>query len=483
MINYKVNDNNKYLPAEGGTLSGDLNMSGRLIKNVASPVDDSDIVNYSTLNTKLASTDPYKVGDILYTTRTDLGDKWALCNGSTAPVDSSVGKMLPMDITTSSSYKTIKSYVPVVYYNGIFYSVEFDGSNNGGYGYSNTRSISLLSLKFGETSQTTLYSNTSNYVPVLVVENAYQSNDGYININYYTITESTYTYKTIRYQISTKKATETTNSDGKSYWSYYFNGYYYTVVPNIGIYRGSSFNARTTLIKSISSFTYTPFNFYHDKKNNDLYLPLYQGKSNIIRINSNNQLIEITPSNSVNYSNYYEALTSVVRTEDDQIIISQFFVSKDTYQKYTLSDAGYVCIYDRNTNSCTKLNNCPGFLPLLSDQLQKINGKYITLNLSATSSNNSYYMKSTLKTCNTISGTYTSSDFYTIGGNRYGPQSYARPAIFTNDNGIVICFGADYSYYNDGGIIQIWYQADYYQWVNLPTISSNKSYVYIKVKE
>ena len=29
MINYKINDNNKYLPAEGGTLSGDLNMGGR----------------------------------------------------------------------------------------------------------------------------------------------------------------------------------------------------------------------------------------------------------------------------------------------------------------------------------------------------------------------------------------------------------------------------------------------------------------------
>lgn len=483
MINYKVNDNNKYLLTEGGTLLGDLNMSGCLIKNVASPVDDSDIVNYSTLNTKLASTDPYKVGDILYTTRTDLGDKWALCNGSTAPVDSSVGKMLPMNITTSSLYKTIKSYVPVVYYNGIFYSVEFDGANNGSTGYSNTRPIYLRSLKFGETTQTTLYTNTSNYVPMLVVENAYHSNDGYININYYTASSSAYTYKTIRYQISNKKTTETTNSDGKNYWSYYFNGYYYTIVPNVGIYRGASFNARTTLIKSISQFTYTPFNFYHDKKNNDLYLPLYQGKSNIIRINSSNQIIEITPSNGINYSDQYESLTSVVRNEDDQIIISQYFIYKNTYEKYTLSDAGYVCIYDRNTNSCTKLNNCPGFLPLLSDQLQKINGKYITLNLSATSSDNSYYMKSTLKTCNTISGTYTSTDFYGIGGNRYGPQSYARPAIFTNDNGIVICFGADYWYYNDGGIQQIWYQADYYQWVNLPTISSNKSYAYIKVKE
>ena len=42
MINYKINDNNKYLPVEGGTLSGYLNMGGRLIKNVANPVDDSD---------------------------------------------------------------------------------------------------------------------------------------------------------------------------------------------------------------------------------------------------------------------------------------------------------------------------------------------------------------------------------------------------------------------------------------------------------
>ena len=135
MINYKINDNNKYLPVEGGTLSGDLNMGGRLIKNVADPINDSDIVNYSTLNTKLASTDPYKVGDILYTARTDLGDKWALCNGSAAPVDSLVGKMLPMNIA-NGSYKDLTSYNPVIYYNGVFYMTEFDpGSDAYGYQY------------------------------------------------------------------------------------------------------------------------------------------------------------------------------------------------------------------------------------------------------------------------------------------------------------------------------------------------------------
>lgn len=389
-----------------------------------------------------------------------------------------------MNITDTSKYNNISSHVPIVYYDGIFYFINFDGAGDPYSTTGATRSIQLFSLKFGETSKTTLYTNTKIYTRMLRVENAYQSNDGYININYYTVNQNDYVYKTIRYQISTKTATETTNSDGKSYWSYYFNKQYYTVVPNVGIYKGTNFNARTTLVKSISSFTYTPFNFYHDKKNNDLYLPLYQGKSNIVRINSNNQVIEIIPSNGINYSNYEEALTSVIRNEDDQIIISQYFYSsKSSSYRANLSNAEYVCTYNRDANTCSTLTKCPGFLPILSDQLQKINGKYITLNQSVSSSNSYYTINSTLKTSETVSGTYTSASFYTTGSSRNSPPRYATPAIFTNDNGLVISFGSDYSYYNDGGIARIWFQASYYQWVNLPTISSNKSYAYIKVKE
>ena len=65
MINYKVNDNNKYLPTEGGTLSGDLNMSGRLIKNVASPVDDSDSITKKYVEENFATQEDFSAIGIL----------------------------------------------------------------------------------------------------------------------------------------------------------------------------------------------------------------------------------------------------------------------------------------------------------------------------------------------------------------------------------------------------------------------------------
>lgn len=81
MINYKVNDNNKYLPAEGGTLSGDLNMSGRLIKNVASPVDDSDSITKKYVEENFATQEDFSAIGILLSLNNIVLLKVVNCNG------------------------------------------------------------------------------------------------------------------------------------------------------------------------------------------------------------------------------------------------------------------------------------------------------------------------------------------------------------------------------------------------------------------
>lgn len=65
MINYKINDNNKYLPVEGGTLSGDLNMGGRLIKNVADPINDSDSITKKYVEENFATQEDFSAIGIL----------------------------------------------------------------------------------------------------------------------------------------------------------------------------------------------------------------------------------------------------------------------------------------------------------------------------------------------------------------------------------------------------------------------------------
>lgn len=81
MINYKVNDNNKYLPTEGGTLSGDLNMSGRLIKNVASPVDDSDSITKKYVEENFATQEDFSAIGILLSLNNIVLLKVVNCNG------------------------------------------------------------------------------------------------------------------------------------------------------------------------------------------------------------------------------------------------------------------------------------------------------------------------------------------------------------------------------------------------------------------
>ena len=100
----KAEGDSKYLKLSGGTLTG--NLTGRYLtgtwlqttavtnKNSAADkiavIDSSGWIYYRTAEEILndigaasaaSGADPYKVGDILYTARTDLGDKWLLCNG------------------------------------------------------------------------------------------------------------------------------------------------------------------------------------------------------------------------------------------------------------------------------------------------------------------------------------------------------------------------------------------------------------------
>lgn len=81
MINYKINDRNKYLPAEGGTLSGDLNMGGRLIKNVASPVDGSDSITKKYVEDNFATQEDFSAIGILLSLNNIVLLKVVNCNG------------------------------------------------------------------------------------------------------------------------------------------------------------------------------------------------------------------------------------------------------------------------------------------------------------------------------------------------------------------------------------------------------------------
>ena len=100
----KTEADSKYLKLSGGTLTGNLNgryLTGTWLQTTAvtnkgsaadkiAVIDGSGWVYYRTAEEILSDigaasaasgADPYKVGDILYTARTDLGDKWLLCNG------------------------------------------------------------------------------------------------------------------------------------------------------------------------------------------------------------------------------------------------------------------------------------------------------------------------------------------------------------------------------------------------------------------
>ena len=81
MINYKINDNNKYLPVEGGTLSGDLNMGGRLIKNVADPINDSDAITKKYVKNNFASQEDFSAIGILLSLNNIVLLKVVNCNG------------------------------------------------------------------------------------------------------------------------------------------------------------------------------------------------------------------------------------------------------------------------------------------------------------------------------------------------------------------------------------------------------------------
>lgn len=81
MINYKINDNNKYLSVEGGTLSGDLNMGGRLIKNVADPINDSDSITKKYVKDNFATQEDFSAIGILLSLNNIVLLKVVNCNG------------------------------------------------------------------------------------------------------------------------------------------------------------------------------------------------------------------------------------------------------------------------------------------------------------------------------------------------------------------------------------------------------------------
>ena len=498
MINYKINDRNKYLPAEGGTLSGDLNMSGRLIKNVANPVDNSDIVNYSTLNTKLASTDPYKVGDILYTARTDLGDKWALCNGSQINPDYEIGTF--PQFTFDIANKTLnKSYTMVSAKTLTYYTLKINNIYYVGVPSAGKFEIRQYSdIIHGKYTTLGTLSNSNISVPNRVDSKYpfYSSNDGYINIifgqgiGYY------------RFNIATKTFTlwQSITDSSSIYHKVYsikIGNKYYTSMDsyygNRGLYQGDSFGALT---KSIYTF---------GQNNNYQFIePIYK-----CHYNSNtNKLYSVIILAQDSTEEYNYASTRIINLADlsytDVKITNQPAYLYNSYSSWILqkcclvpnttklwfsfvqassSDAFYrttQCTLDMSNNSID-FNGSSWYTLGPDGELVYFNGYYYSIfNYSPSVTSSSYYPRlhksktwpvtdsSTLVKQLT---TASSDGRYYI--NQYNGDSW----LYLSDTEIQYAQAFNHdanevSYYQTGAGYSV-----------LPTISSNSSYVYIKVKE
>ena len=490
MINYKVNDNNKYLPAEGGTLSGDLNMSGRLIKNVASPVDDSDIVNYSTLNTKLASTDPYKVGDILYTARTDLGDKWALCNGSIADNDTTISNLMPLNFMTSWDVSKIYNTKNLSGYTLITddlkaYTVDLESA--GSFRRLHIRCCSDLM----KNPTKDLYLPTSgygyDYQASIISKYIYDSNDGYVTIAVsFNSSNTTYSYifriNKTSLEISTIDVSSNTDLINKYHINKSINNnfkcyiklgkyYYYidddTYRPNI--YRTTAFGLSGSRIFSNTGSFINPIDSYYDKDTGKVlfYQTDTQGRQNIISYNEN--------TNTINSMLWRESFSYMGNSS-----VSKYFewFAKDEKTK----DIYCYCAYTANSSTSGML----GKVDLVNNTVIQVQNSIrplcITFDHKIPYYNEEYY--------NIIPGANKSS-YRIFKGSTYPiPASSSYADIYGSFNYAEEVESRCVSYLSINDTQSIYinlnkgvFNADLTKFVYLPTISSDKSYVYIKVKE
>ena len=491
MINYKINDRNKYLPAEGGTLSGDLNMGGRLIKNVANPVDDSDIVNYSTLNTKLASTDPYKVGDILYTARTDLGDKWALCNGSIADNNTTIGRLMPLNFMTSWDVSKIYNTKNLSGYTLITddlkaYTVALE--NAGSFTRLHVRCCSDLM----KTPTKDLYLPTSgygyDYQASIISKYIYDSNDGYVTIAISFNSSNTiysYVFRINKANLEIITIDVSSNTDLKN--KYYIEGntynkfkqyiklgkYYYYIDDNNynpSIYRTTAFGqSGSRIFSNIGGNSDSLINSYYDEDTGKVlfYSTDTQGRQNIISYNENTNTInsmlwreKFSYMGNSSVSKYFEWFAKDEKTKDIYC-----------YCTYTAnsSTSGMLGKVNLANNTVIQVNNSIRPLCITFDhKIPYYNGKYYNIIPGANKSSYRIFKGSTYP----ISDSSSYADIY-------GSFDYAGD------------FGSSYSFYLNisdaqsiyinlnNGILNI----DLTKFVYLPTISSDKSYAYIKVKE
>ena len=490
MINYKINDRNKYLPAEGGTLSGDLNMNGRLIKNVANPVDNSDIVNYSTLNTKLASTDPYKVGDILYTARTDLGDKWALCNGSIADNDTTISNLMPLNFMTSWDASKIYNTKNLSGYTLITddlkaYTVNLESA--GSFTRLHVRCCSNLM----KTPTKDLYLPTSGYgydYQASIISNCiYDSNDGYVTIAIsFNSSNTTYSYifriNKANLEISTIDVSSSTDLINKYHINKSINNnfkcyiklgkYYYYLdddAYNPSIYRTTTFGQSGFRIFSNIGYIKNLINSYYDKDTGKVlfYSTDTQGRQNIISYNENtNTINSMLWRESFSYmgnssvSKYFEWFAKDEKTKDIYC-----------YCAYTAnrSTSGMLGKVDLTNNTVIQVNNSIRPLCITFDhKIPYYNGEYYNIIPGANKSSYRIFKGSTYP----IPASSSYADIY--GSFNYAEEVESRCVSYLSINdtqSIYINLNKDI------------FNADLTKFVYLPTISSDKSYVYIKVKE
>lgn len=491
MINYKINDNNKYLPVEGGTLSGDLNMGGRLIRNVASPVDDSDIVNYSTLNTKLASTDPYKVGDILYTARTDLGDKWALCNGSIADNNTTIGNLMPLDFMTTwdsgKIYATHNLNGSVLITDDLkAYTVALE--NAGSFTRLHVRCCSDLM----KTPTKDLYLPTSgygyDYQASIISKCIYDSNDGYVTIAIsFNSSNTIYSYifriNKANLEISTIDVSSSTDlinkyhinkNIGNNFKCYIKLGKYYYYLDddtyNPSIYRTTAFGqSGSRIFSKIGGNSDSLINSYYDKDTGKVlfYSTDTQGRQNIISYNENtNTINSMLWRESFSYMGnssvlkYFEWFAKDEKTKDIYC-----------YCAYTAnsSTSGMLGKVDLTNNTVIQVNNSIRPLCITFDhKIPYYNGEYYNIIPGDNKSSYRIFKGSTYP----IPANSSYADIY--GSFDYAGQVESRCLSYLNMS------NAQSIYISlNKGILN----TDLTKFIYLPTISSDKSYVYIKVKE
>ena len=96
------------LEKSGGTMTGDINMGNKSITSLKDPVNDYDATTKKYVDDLASKSDPYKLGDILTTVRTDLDESWALCNGDYVDESQPIYNLLPEII-----YDSLENWFPV----------------------------------------------------------------------------------------------------------------------------------------------------------------------------------------------------------------------------------------------------------------------------------------------------------------------------------------------------------------------------------